>query len=111
MQEACTLGRELMAKSQAKKEADVNAYRRLIDFAIKDKVYVSTKNWKTQQPSRKLDHQMAGPFEITRQIGNSYEVKLLETMKIYNVFSPDSLRKAVDDPLPGQVNDPLPLIV
>ena len=56
MQEACALGRELMAKSQAKKEADVNAHRRPIDFAVKDKVYVSTKNWKTQRPSRKLDH-------------------------------------------------------
>src|SRR6266536_3840862 len=111
IQEACTLGRELMAKSQAKKEADINAHRRPIDFTVKDKVYVSTKNWKTQWPSRKLDHQMAGPFEITRQIGISYEVKFLETMKIHNVFSPDCLQKAADDPLPGQVNDPPPLIV
>ena len=111
MQEACTLGRELMAKAQAKKEADVNAHRRPIDFAVKDKVYVSTKNWKTQRPSRKLDHQMAGPFEITRQIGNSYEVKLPETMKIHNVFSLDCLQKAADNPLLGQVNNPLPLIV
>ncbi len=54
---------------------------------------------------------MTGPFEITRQIGNLYEVKLLETMKIHNVFSLDYLQKVANNPLPGQVNNPLPLIV
>jgi hypothetical protein len=54
---------------------------------------------------------MAGPFKITRKIGNSYEVKLPNTIKIYNVFSSDRLRKAAKDPLPGQVNKPPPLIV
>ena len=54
---------------------------------------------------------MAGPFEITRQISNLYEVKLLETMKIYNVFFPDYLRKATDDPLLGQTNKPPPPII
>jgi hypothetical protein len=54
---------------------------------------------------------MAGSFEITRKIGNSYKVKLPDTIKIYNVFSLDQLRKAVKDPLLGQVNKPSPLIV
>jgi ribosomal protein S17 len=44
MQEATNLGRELIAKAQAKKEADVNAHQRPINFTVGDKVYVSTKN-------------------------------------------------------------------
>ena len=54
---------------------------------------------------------MARPFEITRQISNSYKVKLLEIMKIHNIFSLDHLQKAADNPLLGQVNNLPPLIV
>jgi hypothetical protein len=54
---------------------------------------------------------MADLFKITRKIGNSYEVKLSDTIKIYNVFSPNWLRKATKDPLLGQVNKPPLLIV
>jgi hypothetical protein len=49
---------------------------------------------------------MAGPFKITKKIGNSYEIKLPNTIKIYNVFSPDWLWKAAENPLLGQVNKP-----
>jgi hypothetical protein len=37
-------------------------------------------------------------------------VKLLDTVKVHDVFPADRLRKANDDPLPGQIYDPLPPI-
>jgi hypothetical protein len=49
---------------------------------------------------------MAGPYDITRTRGHSYEVKLPASMKIHPVFPPDRLRKAANDPLPGQQNEP-----
>ena len=54
---------------------------------------------------------MASPFPIIEQVGEAFRLELLDSIKVHLVFSPDKLHKALDDPLPGQVNNPPPLIV
>ena len=100
-----------MTRAQEKIVKDTKSKRKSINFDVSDKVWISTKNWKTQRLSKKLDHQMAGPFSILAHEGNFYQVKLSNFIKIHSVFSSDRLCKAADDSLPGQRNESLPSIV
>ena len=50
---------------------------------------------------------MAELYKILNKIGNLYKVKLLDLIKVYPIFLLDKLRKAINNPLPGQKNEPL----
>ena len=77
-----------------------NKHRREPDFTIGNKVWVITKNWKTERPSRKLDYQMVGLYKVLKKRGNLYKVKLPDLIKVHPKFSPDKLRKAATNLLP-----------
>ena len=44
MEQALEKGREYIKKAQEKKERDINAYRRPIDFGVGDSAYLLPKN-------------------------------------------------------------------
>jgi transposase InsO family protein len=103
--------RVAMAKAQERQVVQANRHRRPVDFKVKDKVWVSTRNWTSERPSRKLGYQNEGPYEITEQVGHSYRLKLPEGNQLHDVFAPDLLRKDPENPLPGQhLEPPLPIV-
>ena len=100
-----------IAKAQEKQQVQANKHRRPVDFAVQDKVWVSTKNWTSERPSQKLGYQNEGPYEIIEQVGHSFRLKLPDGNKQHDVFAPDLLRKDPGNPLPGQRQEPpLPIV-
>ena len=112
MEEALERGKEAIEKAQYKKERDINIHWRIPDFDVGDEVWVTRKGWRTLRPSKKLDNQNEGPFKILKKVGHSYQLKLPDSVKVHDVFYADRLRKAADDPLPGQRNpEPGPVYI
>lgn len=69
-------------------------------YEVGDKVYVSTKNWKTSRPAKKLDIKWYGPVAITAVLGDrglAYRLDLNPaSIAVHNSFHPSLLRPAGD---------------
>ena len=82
--------------------------RRPDEFKVGDKVFISTKDLRTDRPNKKLDYKQVGPFEILKKHGRlSYELKLPRSFKVHPVFPAVKLSKAKDD----EWNRPKPKVV
>ena len=53
---------------------------------------------------------MANLYKILKKVKHFFKVKLPDLMKIHFIFFLNWLRKAANDPLPRQYNNPLPPI-
>ena len=64
---------EEMTKSQAKQVIAANCHRKEPPvYKVGDKIFLSTKNIKTERPSKKLDNKNISPFKIKKLVGLSY---------------------------------------
>ena len=98
-----------MTKLQAKQVVAANCYhKKPLVYKVGDKVFLSTKNIKTEKLLKKLNNKCIGSFKIKKLVRLLYHLELLYTMKIHNIFHPNLLWKATDNPLLSQQNSPPP---
>ena len=107
--------RDNMQLAQATYTDNANRNRSLAPtYKEGDLVYVSTKNWKTARPSKKLDDKWAGPYPILEVLpANTYRLDFgpdSAHVHLANAFHANLLRAEADDAMPGQELPPPPPI-
>jgi hypothetical protein len=101
-----------MTKAQERYSKQANKHCREVDFDVKDKVWVTTKHWRTNRPSKKLSSQNVGPFKILEKVNHFFKLDLPPSIKVHPMFYVNKLRKHPDNPLQGQLDpEPEPLNV
>jgi hypothetical protein len=76
-------------------------------YEVGDKVWLDTKNIKTERPTKKLDDKFKGPFTVTGVGTHTVTLDLPDTWKITKTFHTSLVRLRRGEPYPGQeeVND------
>jgi hypothetical protein len=71
-------------------------------YKIGDKVWLDTRNIKTERPAKKLDDKFKGPFTVTKVGTHTVTLDLPKSWKIFNTFHTSLVRLREGDPYPGQ---------
>jgi hypothetical protein len=93
---------ENLKDAQETAQKFANRHRKDVTYSVGDKVFLSTKTLKTSRPAEKLEQLWLGPYPVVEVVGHSYKLELPKSMKIHPVIHTDRLKRAPNDPLPGQ---------
>jgi hypothetical protein len=83
-----------------------------VTFKVGENVWLSTRHFRTNRLSKKLDYKRTGPYAVSKVISkNAYQLDLPNTMQNHNVFNV-SLLDRYTPPVAGQrVSEPYPVVV
>ena len=83
-----------------------------ITFEVGDRVWLSTRHFRTTRPSKKLDYKRAGPYTVSKTNNkNACKLDLPKTMRNHNVFHVSLLDRYTPPTIGQPPSEPHPVIV
>ncbi len=105
MNKTLIFAREALVKTREQMMNQANKHRKKINYEIESKMFLNERNIVIARLFKKLDDKMLDSFKVTDSVDFFYKLKLLDTMRIHDVFHSELLRSVVDDSLSGQKNE------
>ncbi len=105
MNKTLIFAREALIKTWKQMMNQANKHRKKINYKIESKVFLNERNIVTARLFKKLNDKMLDSFQIINLIDSFYKLKLLETMRIHDVFHSELLRFVVNDSMSDQKNE------
>ena len=99
MNEILAFTKQHLAEAQKAMSRQANKHWKDVNYEVRDMVFLNSRNIKTQQPSKKLNNKIFGPFKIVTKVRRAFQLELPRTMLIHDVFHASLLQKAATDPL------------
>ncbi len=105
MNKTLIFAHEALIKTRKQMMNQANKHRKKINYEIESKMFLNERNIITARFFKKLNDKMLDSFQIIDFVDSFYKLKLLETMRIHDVFHSELLRFVVNDSLPDQKNE------
>ncbi len=96
---------EALIKTRKQMMNQANKHRKKINYKIESRVFLNERNIITARFFKKLNDKMLDSFQIINFVDSFYKLKLLETMRIHDVFHLELLCFVVNDSLSDQKNE------
>ncbi len=105
MNKTLIFAREALIKTWEQMMNQANKHRKKINYKIESKIFLNEQNIVTVRFFKKLNDKMLDSFQIINLIDSFYKLKLLETMRIHDVFHSKLLHLIINDSLSDQKNE------
>ncbi len=99
MNKTLTFARKALIKSRKQIMKQVNKHKKEVNYELELKIFLNEKNIVTTKSFKKLNDKMLESFINLGPVDSLYKLKLLNSMRVHDVFHSDLLRSAVNDSL------------
>ncbi len=91
MNKTLIFAREVLIKLRKQIISQINKHKKKINYEIKLKMFLNERNIVTARLFKKLNDKMLESFKVTDSVSFFYKLKLLEIMRIHDVFHSELL--------------------